>query len=250
MGFASRAIDRGFTTGVGLKMRPLEWIHQTYVHHRRVRVLSERVSELIPYPARVLDVGCGDGLLASHLSAIRPDIHVHGVDVLIHDRTFVPVTRYDGQTLPYSDDSFDVVTLIDVLHHTTDPVSHLAEAKRVARRAIVVKDHLREGFLAGRTLRLMDRVGNERFGVSLPFNYWERSRWWARFKQLGLVVEAYTERLGLYPWPASLLFGRSLHFATRLSTENDSPASRFDISTSWLPLVSKGLAMRPHHLLV
>ncbi len=125
--------------------------------------------------------------------------------------------RFDGLTLPYADRSHDAVMLIDVLHHTNDPIVLLREAARVARRAVVVKDHLREGFLAGPTLRFMDRVGNRRYGVPLPYTYWRTEQWGEAFRSLGLHVERWRDRLGLYAWPLHLLFERSLHFAARLT---------------------------------
>jgi hypothetical protein len=92
----------------------------------------------------------------------------------------------------------------------------LAEAARVARRAVVIKDHLREGLLADATLRFMDRVGNRRHGVALPHNYWTRDRWREAFQRCGLAVDRWSERLGLYPWPAAWVFDRSLHFVARM----------------------------------
>jgi 2-polyprenyl-3-methyl-5-hydroxy-6-metoxy-1,4-benzoquinol methylase len=43
------------------------------------------------------------------------------------------------RVLSYTKASFDVVMFVDVLHHTKDPMVLLREARRVARRAIVVK---------------------------------------------------------------------------------------------------------------
>jgi hypothetical protein len=109
-----------------------------------------------------------------------------------------------------------VLLFVDVLHHSTEPETLLREAARVARRHLVIKDHDQSGLLADPTLRFMDRVGNERFGVDLPYNYWPLSRWRSEWQAMGLVEEEIRRRLGLYPWPASWLFDRSLHFIARL----------------------------------
>jgi hypothetical protein len=74
---------------------------------------------------------------------------------------------------------------IDVLHHTNDPVLLLREAARVARNTIVIKDHTLDGFAAGPTLRFMDRIGNRRYNVALPYNYWPKQQWLSAFEALG-----------------------------------------------------------------
>jgi SAM-dependent methyltransferase len=196
-------------------------VHGGYVHGRRVRVLAGHLARLLPPDSEVLDVGCGDGLLAWLVARARPDVQVAGIDVLLRPEAHVPVSLFDGRRIPRPDRGVDVLTLVDVLHHTPDPTTLLREAARVARRAILIKDHLLSGPLAGPTLRLMDRVGNARHGVELPYNYWPPGRWSSAFAELGLAVEAWSSRLGLYPWPADYLFGRSLHFVARLA-----PATR------------------------
>jgi SAM-dependent methyltransferase len=194
-------------------------IHDGYVHNRRVRVLEEHLSGLIPDGATVLDVGCGDGLLAHRIQRRRPDLRLSGIDVLIREETPIPIHPFDGRTIPAADASVDVAMFADVLHHTEDPTILLREAARVARRAILIKDHARDGLLSGPTLRFMDYVGNAHHGVALPYNYWPRRRWDEAFRDLGWVVRAWKDDLRLYPKPADWIFGRSLHFIARLEPE-------------------------------
>lgn len=194
-------------------------LHGQHIYRRRVRVLSDHLAELIPEGARVLDVGCGDGLTAHLIKQRRPDIDIEGIDVLVRPQSRIPIEQFDGKRIPYADASLDVVIFVDVLHHTDEPMVLLREAARVSRRAIVIKDHLLDGFLAGVTLRFMDRVGNARHGVALPYNYWSRAQWFEAWQAIGLRVAAWRTDLKLYWLPADWVFGRSLHFIASLELQ-------------------------------
>jgi SAM-dependent methyltransferase len=197
-------------------MKRFEDIHADLIQHRRARALSNRLADIIPDRFAVLDVGCGDGLIGRLIGEKRTDIQLRGLDVLVRERTYIPVERFNGEVIPYEDASFDGVMFIDVLHHTQDPMVLLREATRVARKAVVIKDHTLEGLLAGPTLRAMDWIGNARYGVSLPYNYWTKREWLDAFNELEVEVGSWISNLGLYPWPAGYLFDRSLHFVARL----------------------------------
>ena len=201
-------------------MSLVETIHGCYVHDRRSRILSRCLAAVIPSNFSILDVGCGDGFLAQLISQARPDLSLTGIDALARERTHIPVNEYDGEIIPYDDASFDGVMFVDVLHHTSDPMVLLREALRVTRKSIVVKDHTSDGLFADLTLRVMDRIGNARHGVSLPYNYWPKRKWFEAFATLGLHIAEWTTHLGIYPWPASWVFDRSLHFVARLDIVN------------------------------
>ena len=197
----------------------MEGVHERFVRGRRVRILVTHLVPLVPRGARVLDVGAGDGSVARALMTVRPDLDISGVDPLVRPDARIAVRAFDGSTLPFADKSFDAVLFIDVLHHTAEPVRLLREGRRVARQVLVIKDHLREGFLATSTLRFMDAVGNRRHGVALPYNYLSAAEWERAFRSVGLLPDFETRHLSLYPFPASLLFDRSLHFVARLKVD-------------------------------
>lgn len=206
-------------------MTLLEKIHGSYVYNRRVRVLTRELSALLPANGQVLDVGCGDGLLAALMQKDKPNVVITGIDVLVRDHTHIPVVKFDGTTIPFPDRSFDTVLFVDVLHHTNDPVLLLREAARVARNTIVIKDHTLDGFAAGATLRFMDRIGNRRYNVALPYNYWPKQEWLNAFEALGLTLRAWKSKLDLYPRSVDWFVGRSLHFIAQTALPQVEAAS-------------------------
>jgi SAM-dependent methyltransferase len=191
-------------------------LHNGLVYGRRMRLLAEKLAAPLPANARVLDVGCGDGKIDSLIMRVRSDVDIQGIDVLVRPQTHIPVVKFDGAKIPHPDAAFDVVMFVDVLHHCQDPAALLAEAARVSRGLVLIKDHTREGLLAESTLRFMDWFGNAHHGVALPYNYWTLAQWRSCLERLGLKVRDWHSRLDLYPWPATWLFDRSLHFIAGL----------------------------------
>jgi len=190
--------------------------HGTLVHNRRVRMLANAIAPLIEPQWTVLDVGCGDGRLANLIRQRIDRVQIQGYDLLVRDGAAIPVRPFDGRRIPQEDKSVDAVLMVDVLHHTEDPMVLLREAARVARTAVILKDHRLERPLAAATLRFMDWIGNRPHGVVLPYNYWSQRQWREAWKALGLGVEHFQTRIGLYPLPARWLFEPGLHFLARL----------------------------------
>jgi len=202
-------------------MKTINEFHEKSIHGRRVDSLARHLSGLLPRKGTVLDVGCGDGLLASLLAKACPKTEFRGIDVLIRDGTHIPVDFFNGFEIPFADDQFDAIMLVDVLHHTENPETLLREAKRVARDHIILKDHTRDGILANSTLRFMDWVGNAHHGVALPYNYLSKNEWHELFANLDLKIDRWIGKPRMYGQPGDWVFGRSLHFVARLNVGSD-----------------------------
>ncbi|HEY4831109.1 MAG TPA: bifunctional 2-polyprenyl-6-hydroxyphenol methylase/3-demethylubiquinol 3-O-methyltransferase UbiG [Waddliaceae bacterium] len=89
---------------------------------------------------KILDVGCGAGLLSNQLST--QGHHVTGVDISKSslkiaqrfDRTKKALYLYgNAYGLPFLENSFDVVCATDVLEHVENPYRLIQEASRVLR---------------------------------------------------------------------------------------------------------------------
>jgi len=192
-------------------------IHSNLVFSRRTKILTQLITQLIPNKVQVLDVGCGDGLIDRYIMNARPDVNITGVDILKRKKTHIPVTLYNGKDLPFSDNYFDCVIFIDVLHHTNNPEILLMEAKRVSKKTIIIKDHYCNSRLSFIILKFMDWVGNKFYGVDLPYNYYSKTKWNDAYQKLNLNKEKEILKLDLYPFPFNLIFERGLQFITKLS---------------------------------
>ena len=194
-----------------------DFIHKNMTYDRRVRVLAKHIAAQIEPGARILDIGCGDGQISELVASQVQDAAMSGIDVMERSIANIDVSRYDGLNIPFADNSVDYCVFVDVLHHADQPLRVMQEASRVARKYVVIKDHLADGFLGWQTLRFMDWVGNERHGVALPYNYFKHREWQHHFEQLGLKVESWNTRLDIYPVWCSWAFDRKLHFVAKLA---------------------------------
>jgi len=92
--------------------------------------------------AKLLDLGCGTGLtlavLAGHFfDSTGCDIGTEEVkaskELLKHLNIKSPVVLYDGKHLPFMDNTFDIVTSIEVIEHVSEPDLMLKEIRRVLK---------------------------------------------------------------------------------------------------------------------
>ena len=195
----------------------LDFIHSKFTYDRRVQVLSEHMTAQIDPGSSILDIGCGDGQISELIASKVEGSSISGIDVMERSIANIDVSKYDGRNIPLPDNSVDTCTFVDVLHHADDPFRVLQEAGRVARKSVVIKDHLADGFLSWEILRFMDWVGNERHGVALPYNYLKKAEWETFFTDLDWTVDTWNTKLGIYPFWCSWAFDRQLHFIARLS---------------------------------
>lgn len=94
--------------------------------------MALEIARLVPHGSQVLDVGCGNGFIAHHLSAILGK-DVVGIDVTQATEARIDYRSYDGANFPIADNSIDAVLLCYVLHHAQDVRAVLSEVRRVLR---------------------------------------------------------------------------------------------------------------------
>ena len=196
-------------------------IHGKFVFGRRVMRLANGIASLIPPGCKtVLDVGSGSGEVAAYLKELAPSLSMTGVDVLVREQTAIPTKSFDGVTLPFPNKSFDVVLLIDVIHHSQKPNELLRDCARVAKRAVIIKDHLQKNRFDHYVLSVMDWAGNASHGVQREDRYFSAQEWADLYQKGSLNLIRTQQRLDLYPFPFSLLIERHLHFMSLLQPQS------------------------------
>ncbi|MDT7602086.1 MAG: hypothetical protein QOF61_83 [Acidobacteriota bacterium] len=122
-------------------MREVEDSHWWFAGRRRIlESFVARIVHDLKLPAgarpRALDVGCGTG---ANLEMLARFGDAEGVDVsedalaFCRERGLTNVQRGAAESLPYADESFDLVTALDVVEHLDDDLLGLREMRRVLR---------------------------------------------------------------------------------------------------------------------
>lgn len=102
------------------------------------RILSNLLNNVFS-PKQVLDVGCGKGLLVT--AFLELGISTRGVDVSSYAISKAPLlaknhlslVNLEKDRLPFDDESFDLITTLDVLEHLASPET-IKEIQRVLKR--------------------------------------------------------------------------------------------------------------------
>ncbi len=120
-------------------MNRVEDSHWWFVGRRAI--LEEFMRQIIQNPKsktqnpRILDVGCGTG---ANLEMLANFGEAEGVDVSDEALEFcrlknLKATKGLAEKLPFADESFDVVTALDVVEHLDDDIAGLKEMHRVLK---------------------------------------------------------------------------------------------------------------------
>jgi SAM-dependent methyltransferase len=110
--------------------------HHWWYRGRR-RVIRAELDRLpLPVGARVLDAGCGSGRTLQELVDYGD---VSGIELntdaaaLARDRALGDVQVGRLEELPWEDQTFDLITCLDVIEHVPDDTAALSELRRVCR---------------------------------------------------------------------------------------------------------------------
>ena len=128
-----------------MKMSKLEkkFVNSQRHAERMMRVVNPLIARIdLQTVTDVLEIGCGAGALAAHLSQ-RHGMHVTGTDVdpdqieaakeFNSEGEHLRFFEADAASLPFGDSEFDMVLSVNVLHHMADWQQALGNVNRVLR---------------------------------------------------------------------------------------------------------------------
>jgi ubiquinone/menaquinone biosynthesis C-methylase UbiE len=148
--------------------------------------MALEIARILPRGSRVLDVGCGNGYIAHHLTAML-NAGVVGTDLNQTTEALIDYRSFNGTDFPVDAQSFDGVLLCYVLHHAQNLDLVLRELRRVLRdggRAVVYEDVPENGWdrliCAIHNRKWRNRTGNCTFHVA--------PEWRKLFKSAGFEV--------------------------------------------------------------
>jgi len=116
-----------------------------YIKNKSVTLTSFPEDILKKYGrGKVLDLGCGDGTHANTVAKFG-QTEVYGIDpsddIIRLARSHYPQVHFQAGSayeLPYGDNFFDFVYLIDVIEHLKEPAKMLSEVRRVLKPGGIV----------------------------------------------------------------------------------------------------------------
>jgi SAM-dependent methyltransferase len=197
-------------------MYEVEGSHWWFVGRRAIleSFLKQIVEKMrTPHSAlRILDVGCGTGanleMLGKFGAASGVDVSADALE-FCRKRGLSEVKQGLAEELPFADESFDLVTALDVVEHLDDDVAGLKEMHRVLRKGgqtlIFVPAFM---FLWG----VQDDVSNHRIRYT-------KKQITERLRQAGFEIERVT--YANFTFFAPILAGRTLMKLTGVKPESE-----------------------------
>jgi len=165
-------------------------------YERAAKKMCERCQPFIKKGSRILDLGCGSGIVGRAFADFFQS-EVVGVDIEDKRIVNIPFQIIDGHNLPFKDNSFDIILISYVLHHVSEQEVILKEAKRVGNKIIVFED-LPEGFLSKLICKFHGISYNKLFGNPNLIFFKSEKDWEKIFDEIGLKI-IFKERIHNFP---------------------------------------------------
>lgn len=183
------------------------------------KVIKGLVDGIDFVPTKYLDIGCADGKKTSNISAIfkLDKKTAYGLDRKSWEGieyeqdasiTNATIDSYDSDVLPYDDNTFDTITILQVLHHIQNLHKMMYEINRILKKdgIVIIREHDADSMYMKGIIdiehmifaALYDNTDLSTFVNSYYASYKSLIAWDALFKGMG-----YTKMLSTEPHGAS-----------------------------------------------
>lgn len=179
------------------------------VYKKEAERMCQECEPFIKKGAKILDLGCGRGITTETFKNFF-QAKIYGADIQDQRIVNFPFKIINGKKLPFPDNSFDVVLINYVLHHTKNPLEIIKEAKRVSKNEIIVHEDLEEEGLS----RIVCWFHKVTYKISAsfqknPIKFHNEANWEELFNRVGLKTtfkKRTTVRLGWFYPVQNILF--------------------------------------------
>ncbi|HDH99081.1 MAG TPA: class I SAM-dependent methyltransferase [bacterium] len=167
------------------------------LYEREAIRMCRKCRDFIRDGQRILDLGCGAGIVGKTFQEFfRAELL--GVDIVDRRVVDIPFKLSGSSSLPLKDNSFDLVLISYVLHHTGKPKVLLGEAKRVSRDKIIVFEDIPDRWISGIFCRFHGFSFDKLFRNPTKTTFYSEREWKEVFKQLGLNL-LFSQRVNNFP---------------------------------------------------
>jgi ubiquinone/menaquinone biosynthesis C-methylase UbiE len=189
------------------------------VYKSRMTCLGNMIIPHLSANNAVLDVGCGFGEFANYIQQNEKTprgVSVIGAEKYVRPNTLIEVKEITGERIPFNDNSFDCVLLLDVLHHEHNWTHLLDECIRVSKNLVIIKDHQVTTKLSYYRICLLDWLANKPYNIECLYRYFTVTEWREIFKQKKIKIISEEQSLKIYPYIYQILFPGKLQYFTVL----------------------------------
>lgn len=185
------------------------------VYKSRMACLGNAIIPYLSENDKVLDVGCGFGEFSAFISRNEKTpkkVNITGVEKFVRPNTLIEIKEMKNDNIPFGDNYFDCVMILDVLHHERDWSHLLDECIRVSKKFVIIKDHRVTSKLSYYRICLLDWLANKPYNIECLYRYFTLDKWREIFMQKKMEIIKEDLSLKLYPNIYQVMFPGKLQY--------------------------------------
>lgn len=185
------------------------------VYKSRMESLGKAIIPYLSANDKILDVGCGFGEFSAFISRNEKTpkgINIIGVEKFIRPDTLIEIKEIINGNIPFDDNYFDVVMILDVLHHEQNWGHLLDECIRVSKKLVIIKDHRVTTKTSYYRICLLDWLANKPYGIECLYRYFTENKWREIFTEKKMEVIKEELSLKIYPNIYQIIFPGNLQY--------------------------------------